>query len=71
MNHVHTHDREHEVTDPVCGMTVDPKTSELRSDFGGITYHFCGATCKSAFDVDPARYVGAATDPVDPRSRHR
>jgi len=71
MNHAHMHDGKHEVTDPVCGMTVDPATSELRSDFGGTVYHFCSATCQAEFDVEPARYVDAATDPVGPRSRHR
>lgn len=70
MNHPQAHDSKCEATDPVCGMTVDPATSELRRDFGGTAYHFCSVTCKAAFDVDPPRYVGAATQQEGVRSRH-
>ena len=30
-------------TDPVCGMTVDPATSQHRFEHGGKTFHFCCA----------------------------
>ena len=46
--------------DPVCGMTVDPKTSELRSEYQGTHYYFCGAGCKKAFDASPEHYLHAA-----------
>lgn len=38
------------VTDPVCGMTVDPLTSPYRLESGGQTYWFCSAGCKAAFE---------------------
>ncbi|WP_076262017.1 heavy metal translocating P-type ATPase [Intrasporangium flavum] len=46
------------VQDPVCGMDVDPATSEHRHDLDGHTYHFCSARCRSRFTANPAGYVG-------------
>ena len=45
------------VRDPVCGMSVDPATATQQADFGGETYYFCSAGCRSAFISDPARYT--------------
>ena len=47
------------VTDPVCGMTVDPLTSPHKTEFGGVTYWFCGAGCLAAFAKEPERYARA------------
>ena len=44
------------VTDPVCGMSVDPATATYSSDFGGTTYYFCSAGCKERFDREPGKY---------------
>src|SRR3989441_4194089 len=38
------------VSDPVCGMSVDPATADQRSDFGGSTHYLCSARCKETFD---------------------
>ncbi len=38
------------VTDPVCGMTVDPLTSPHKLVAGENTYWFCSAACKAAFE---------------------
>ncbi|HYR48090.1 MAG TPA: YHS domain-containing protein, partial [Candidatus Polarisedimenticolia bacterium] len=48
------------VSDPVCGMSVDPATADQRSDFGGSTYYFCSAGCKETFDKDPGKYIAQA-----------
>jgi Cu+-exporting ATPase len=45
------------VRDPVCGMSVDPGTSEHRFDYRGETYHFCSAGCRTKFIGDPAQYL--------------
>ena len=45
------------VTDPVCGMRVDPATTPHHAEFGGTTYHFCSAGCRGKFVADPANYV--------------
>jgi len=45
--------------DPVCGMTVDPKTAAGTSEYKGQTYYFCSKGCKAQFDKDPEKFVGA------------
>ena len=45
------------VRDPVCGMSVDSATASQRAEFGGETYYFCSAGCRSVFESDPARYA--------------
>ncbi len=51
------------VTDPVCGMDVDPTTAAGKSEYKGQTYYFCCPGCKRDFDKDPEKYLrqGAAT----------
>lgn len=44
--------------DPVCGMTVDEKTAQLKSDYMGKTYYFCASSCKATFDKNPAKFAG-------------
>lgn len=43
--------------DPVCGMMVDGKDAELTSEHEGMTFYFCSANCKNAFDKAPHRYA--------------
>ena len=45
------------VTDQVCGMTVDPLTSQHKSVFEDVTYWFCAAGCKAEFEKEPTRYL--------------
>lgn len=45
------------VTDPVCGMKIDPKTAAGKSVYDGKTYYFCSADEKAKFDKEPAKYV--------------
>ena len=44
--------------DPVCGMNVDEKTAQLKSDYMGKTYCFCASSCKATFDKNPAKFAG-------------
>lgn len=44
--------------DPVCGMTVNPKTAAGKSEYNGKTFYFCSLGCKKSFDKDPAKYAG-------------
>lgn len=44
------------VTDPVCGMTVDPAKAP-KSTYAGKTYYFCSAEDKAKFDKDPKTYA--------------
>ncbi|WP_197736662.1 heavy metal translocating P-type ATPase [Rhodanobacter sp. T12-5] len=45
--------------DPVCGMTVDPRTAKHRAENDGQTYCFCSARCREKFVADPSAYLEA------------
>jgi P-type Cu+ transporter len=47
------------VTDPVCGMTVDPATAPEHRGAGPFAAYFCSAGCAAAFDADPGRCAAA------------
>ena len=44
-------------TDPVCGMSVDPKTATAKTVYAGRTYYFCSKEDKEKFDQDPETYL--------------
>jgi Cu+-exporting ATPase len=48
--------------DPVCGMTVDPKTA-LSSEWNGRQIYFCNPSCKQKFDTNPAAYLQKSPTP--------
>ena len=43
--------------DPVCGMTVDPKSAAGQSQHQGKTFYFCSAGCKAKFEKNPGQYA--------------
>ncbi|UPK37838.1 heavy metal translocating P-type ATPase [Bradyrhizobium sp. 186] len=45
------------VRDPVCGMSVDPASSQHRFDYRGDTFHFCSAGCRTKFAANPQAYL--------------
>jgi Cu+-exporting ATPase len=53
-------ERQRSEIDPVCGMSVDPANTDLRSELNGKTYYFCAAGCKASFDEDPDKYLSSA-----------
>jgi P-type Cu+ transporter len=48
-----------QMTDPVCGMTVDPATSSHKIEYHRQTYYFCSDRCRNKFQQDPERYLVA------------
>ncbi len=50
-------DRFAEVTDPVCGMNVDPEHAAASVEHGGRTYYFCNPGCRDAFVQNPDQYL--------------
>jgi xanthine dehydrogenase accessory factor len=50
-----------EAVDPVCGMTVAADDSSYPLVHDGVTYCFCRAGCRRAFEADPAAYVEKGT----------
>ncbi|MEK7597265.1 MAG: YHS domain-containing protein [Patescibacteria group bacterium] len=39
--------------DPICGMSVDTKTTQYKSTYNEKSYYFCSEHCKKQFDEDP------------------
>ncbi|MEM2911663.1 MAG: YHS domain-containing protein [Candidatus Bathyarchaeia archaeon] len=55
--HIGSEKTEGGVTDPVCGMKVDEKTTKYKIEFSGKTYYFCSSACESTFKENPRRYA--------------
>jgi Cu+-exporting ATPase len=51
-------------TDPVCGMTVDPRKTQHKATHRGTNYFFCCNGCRTKFAADPGRYLA---DPPPPQ----
>lgn len=45
-----------QIKDPVCSMTVDPKTAE-KSVYKGKTYYFCSKDDKETLEKAPEKYL--------------
>ena len=54
------------VTDPVCGMSVDPSATPHVATHAGAHHYFCSAGCLAKFNADPERYAGDAPPVADP-----
>jgi YHS domain-containing protein len=62
----HGHVQPGQATDPVCGMTVEPKDAAakgLTSRHGETDHFFCGRGCKLEFDDDPDQYLDPSYTP--------
>ena len=45
-------------TDPVCGMSVDPRRAAATIEWMGRPHVFCSPSCAESFREDPDRFVG-------------
>jgi Cu+-exporting ATPase len=52
-----------QVKDPVCGMTIDEDQAAATVEYQGQLYYFCAPGCKTAFEQEPEKYVGAEGGP--------
>ena len=53
------------MTDPVCGMTVEPDTAAAAWEHDGTVYYFCSVGCLDRFRQDPEHFLS-----LDPSERH-
>ncbi len=53
--------------DPVCGMSVDPKTAAARVDHQGHEYYFCCQRCADRFASAPGQFL-ERTGPAKPEA---
>jgi len=52
--------------DPVCEMTVDPRTARS-VEHDGKSYYFCSEGCRTKFLADPAKYLNRKPFVLPPR----
>jgi len=45
------------VTDPVCGMKLEPETAYSKIEYEGHTLYFCSKNCEDEFKKNPKKYV--------------
>jgi Cu2+-exporting ATPase len=45
------------VTDPVCGMKIDPETAYSKIEHEGRLVYFCSKACEEAFKKNPKKYL--------------
>jgi len=55
------------VTDPVCGLEMDPAHAAARLEHEGRQYWFCSQACRAEFRRRPAEYAAGARRPVSRR----
>ena len=53
------------VTDPVCGMSIDPSAAVGPVEHEGRQYSFCSDSCRARFVADPGRFGDAGTNHPD------
>jgi Cu+-exporting ATPase len=45
------------IKDPICGMTVNPRTAAFSVYYRSQTYYFCSQMCRMMFEREPEKYV--------------
>jgi Cu+-exporting ATPase len=58
------------VSDPVCGMSVDPEKTSHHAEHGGKAFHFCSTGCQEKFLADPEQYPGKEEAPEQTEGGH-
>ncbi|MDZ4686597.1 MAG: heavy metal translocating P-type ATPase [Planctomycetaceae bacterium] len=56
--------------DPVCGMTVDPKSAAGTHTHQGKTYYFCSTHCVAKFQADPEQFLKSSTTTTPAPTAH-
>jgi P-type Cu+ transporter len=46
-----------DMTDPICGMTVEPERAAGNHVYNGQTYYFCSQHCLTEFKKDPEKFL--------------
>ena len=52
-----------DVTDPVCGMTIEPADAVGHLEHHGHTYYFCNKSCLKKFRANPETYTSGGVNP--------
>lgn len=50
-------EKKHRITDPVCGMELEPETAYSKIEYEGRTVYFCSKNCQEKFEKNPEKYL--------------
>ena len=50
------------MTDPVCGMEVQPNSAAGKHEHDGQVYYFCSKHCLERFKSDPKKFLQTASN---------
>ena len=59
------------VTDPVCGMSIEPEKAHASESYQERTYYFCSPQCRNSFKADPAKFAAKAGSQTGHGGHHR
>ena len=45
------------LTDPVCGMSVDPDLAGIMTTIDGQNFYFCAESCRKTFIENPKKFL--------------
>ncbi|MCH9730442.1 MAG: heavy metal translocating P-type ATPase [Actinomycetia bacterium] len=62
--------QDQKVTDPVCGMTIDPAAAAATATHAGDTVHFCSQHCHDTFTANPTAYTSQPSAGVGNQRAH-
>ncbi len=57
--------------DPVCKMSVDPKTASGKHTHGGKSFYFCSTHCLEKFQENPDQYLNNKEKGAEPEKRRK
>jgi Cu+-exporting ATPase len=60
-----------QVTDPVCGMTIESGEAVAKEAWQGQTYYFCAESCHETFKASPERYANKALETTKGHGSHK
>src|SRR5450755_2425824 len=64
MDHHHHAPSPSEAQDPVCGMNVNPETTDHKILHSGKEYFFCSAGCLAKFQANPEAILSSSPKPM-------
>ncbi|MGZ4139041.1 MAG: heavy metal translocating P-type ATPase [Actinomycetota bacterium] len=53
------------VTDPVCGMEIDPRGAVGSVMYENTTYYFCSTGCRESFERSPSEFMSLVGQPIE------
>jgi Cu2+-exporting ATPase len=63
-------EKKHTVTDPVCGMELDPDAAYSKVEHKGYVAYFCSRNCEQKFKQDPDRYLSKPKKSAEEQPHH-